>query len=121
MTPLKKKKYLIMDADTGHVVHEGADRRSILPNEADFRNQIIIGSCTLLLTCLIGVIGYCGDMAYKGILVSISDLKSSTELSFQKIYTRMSIGKANRDNQFNWIAQQCCQDAKEPPPVGLPQ
>lgn len=121
MTPIKKKKYIIMDADTGHVIHEGADRRSILPNEADFRNQLVVGACTLLITSLLGIIGYCGDTAYKGVVASISDLKDSNEKSFQQIYTRMSISKANRDNQFNWVSQQCCQNAKVPPPVALPQ
>lgn len=121
MTPKKKAEYIITNKTTGEVIHDGADRRSILPNVADFRNQIIIVVIGIILTALLATIGYCGDIAYKGLLTSLSDLKSTEEIAFQKIYTRMSIGKANRDNQFNWVAQECCQNAKIPPPISLPQ
>lgn len=106
-----------MDKSTGHVIHEGADRRSILPNAGDFRTQMIISIATALLVCVLGLIGYCGDTAYKGITSSIADLKSSNEQSFEKIWNTMSVRKANRDNQFNWVMSQCCENAKLPPPL----
>lgn len=121
MAPYNKKEYLITDKSTGKVVHEGADRRSILPNVSDLRTQFIITASGIILTTLLGLFGYCGDIAYKGILNSISDLKQSNESSYEKIYTRMSVGKANRDNQFSWVVKECCGDSATPPPTALPQ
>lgn len=121
MTPNKKRQYIIMDKDTGQVYHEGADRRSILPNAGDFKTQMIISVGTAILTCAIGFVGYCGDKAYSGITSSISDLKVSNEYAFNKIWSRMNIGKANRDNQIQYIMTQCGLNCRgEPPPI-LPQ
>lgn len=112
MTPRKKEEYLItvMNKRTEEVIYQGSDRRSILPNEADTRMQLITVVIGIVITALLGTLGYCGDIAYKGIM----------EFE-QKIYTKMSIGKANRDNQFQWVEQECCANAKNPPPSLLPQ
>ena len=110
-----------MDKNTGHVIHEGADRRSILPNCADFNTQLTVGIsvavATLLIGALITFIGYCGDNAYKGILTSITDLKTSQQSSLSKIWLTINGNKSVNQSQYDWVIQQCCQSAKTPPPI----
>lgn len=121
MTPVpKKKEYIIMDKDTGRVIHEGADRRSVLPNAGDFKTQMIVGIATTLLVGILTVFGYSMDNAYKGMLSSMDDLKNSQQQSFQKIWNKIEGNKNTSDNQYSWILNQCCQSAKYPPPV-MPQ
>lgn len=104
------KEYIIMDKSTGNVVHEGADRRSILPNDADFKNQTITVIIGVVLTGILAVTGYLmvdklnfmNDKSDKlfGIVGDVknafNDYKVTSESRFSRIETELSDIKATR-------------------------
>lgn len=117
MTPKKPEEYIITNKKTGKIIHEGADRRSTLPNQGDFKTQIVLVIAGVILTGCLTLLGWAGDTAYRGITSSIADLKSSQEAGINKIWATISIRKANRDNQIMYILTQCGLTCKGEPPL----
>lgn len=64
----------------------------------------------LLLTTVLGFIGYAGDTAYKGILSSISDVKSENIAAHQRLWDAFQ-GSQSKINCIQDQLAKCCKES----------
>lgn len=62
MSPMKKKEFIIMDKDTGHVIHEGTDRRTPLSEIWNWMGLTIPDFLKMFFYCSIAI--YFGTRFY---------------------------------------------------------